>query len=92
MIEVTETEMKICHMLDNLPPEQRTKAYLASKLNIHPRNMIDHFSVLKAKGLIVIGKSATGQNHYFLKEELRKKLSDVLVMSPSPPPRQECSV
>lgn len=81
-ITVNELQMKICHLLDNISPEHRTKAFLAAKLEKNPKTIGEQLSVLKEMGLVIIGKSATGKNHYFLRDCFRKKLDQVLLHPP----------
>ena len=74
-----ETELKLIHLLDNMPPEYRTNDWLSAKLNISERQTKRILKRLEVLGLIKTGKAPrTNKIHYHLIEEIRKKLCDVV--------------
>jgi len=73
---IKEIQYKILSLLDNLPPEKRTVAFISIKLNSSENTIRRHILSLEAEEIIKIGVAADKKRHFFLKDQYRKKIFD----------------
>ena len=75
-IKISETQFKILHLLDKIPKQNKTTAFLSAKLQKHPNTIRLHLTNLESQKLVLRIKSETGRVFWYLNKEVKNKINN----------------